>query len=148
MTVLFVGLSHATAPLSTIERVGFSAADAAATVACITSGDRAAALPLRELVIVSTCHRVELYGVPADDVSRPSIALDAMAQWLAQRDPDNRAIDAQIRRLVGTNDFRVPHQLGDVLPPVVTRVLADDALHGRVGFQRGGIDGDRFPLQQ
>ena len=78
MTVLFVGLSHATAPLAVIERLGFSADAAAATLACITPGDRTPTLPLRELVIVSTCHRVEMYGVPADEVTRPSVALDAI----------------------------------------------------------------------
>jgi glutamyl-tRNA reductase len=140
MTVLFVGLNHATAPLSTIERVGFTAAEASATLACITSGDRVPALPLRELVIVSTCHRVELYGVPVEDLPRASVALDAMARWLALRDSDNLAIDAQIRRLVGTEAtrhlFRVAAGLESIVvgeSEVLTQVSAALALSLRMG---------------
>jgi hypothetical protein len=33
------------------------------------------------------------------------------------------------------------HQTREVLVPVFARVAVDDALHGRVGFQCGGIDG-------
>ena len=38
------------------------------------------------------------------------------------------------------DDAFLAHQPRDVLLPVLARVLADDALHGRVGFQRRGID--------
>ena len=63
MTVLFVGASHATAPLALIERLAFNASDAVETLARITPGDVRPTLPLRELVLLSTCHRVELYAV-------------------------------------------------------------------------------------
>ena len=139
MTVLFVGLSHATAPLAVIERLGFSADAAAATLACITPGDRTPTLPLRELVIVSTCHRVELYGVPADEVTRPSVALDAMSRLLMGRAGDD-AIDAQLRRLVGTEAtrhlFRVAAGLESIVlgeAEVLTQVSASLALSLRVG---------------
>jgi len=146
MTVLFVGTSHATAPLSTIERVGFTPADAGATLACITTGDRAPTLPLRELVIVSTCHRVELYGVPAEDATRPSIALDAMSRLLAGRngadacDAGVVAFDAQVRRLVGTEAtrhlFRVAAGLESIVvgeSEVLSQVSAALGLSLRMG---------------
>jgi len=139
MTVLFVGVSHATAPLATIERLGFAADDAAAALACITPGDRAPTLPLRELVILSTCHRVELYAVPADDV-RPSVALDAMSRVLASRATDDDGIDAQLRRLVGTEAtrhlFRVAAGLESIVlgeSEVLTQVSSALALSLRIG---------------
>lgn len=107
MTVLFVGTSHATAPLATIERLGFPADEAAALLARLAASDMRRSLPLRELVILSNCYRVELYGVPADDGTRPSVALDAMAQLLASRaGPNAPELDAQVRRLVGTEATR------------------------------------------
>jgi glutamyl-tRNA reductase len=140
MTVLFVGTSHASVPLATIERLGFNTDDAAATLACITPGDLPPSLPLRELVLLSTCHRVELYGVPADDVTRPSVALDAMARLLASRGQDRDAMDAQVRRLVGTEAtrhlFRVAAGLESMVlgeSEVLGQVAASLALAVRVG---------------
>jgi glutamyl-tRNA reductase len=139
MTVLFVGVSHATAPVATIERLGFSADDAAATLACITPGDRAETLPVRELAILSTCHRVELYAVPTEDV-RPSVALDAMSQLLMNRAGSDDPIDAQLRRLVGTEAtrhlFRVASGLESIVlgePEVLSQVQAALALSQRFG---------------
>jgi glutamyl-tRNA reductase len=126
MTVLFVGTSHATAPLETIERLGFSADDAAAAFARLTAGDGAPALPLRELVILSTCHRVELYAVADDDV-RPGIALDAMTRLLCDRDATNDQIGGQTRRLVGTEAARHLFRVACGLESIVlgeTEVLA------------------------
>src|SRR6476660_5533014 len=106
MTVLFVGASHATAPLAMIERIGFSAEDAVATLARITPGDVMPTLPLRELVILSTCHRVELYAVTAEDVARPAVALDALVQLLISRGIDVDAAASQVRRLVSIDATR------------------------------------------
>src|SRR5690242_16587855 len=98
MTVLFVGASHATAPLPLIERLAFSTDDAVETLARITAGDLRATLPVRELVLLSTCHRVELYAATADDSTRPSAALDAMAGALASRNNGAEPFDAHVRR--------------------------------------------------
>ena len=140
MTVLFVGASHATAPLATIERLGFSADDAIATLARITPGDVRPTLPFRELVILSTCHRVELYAVPADDTTRPSVVLNAMAALLASRGRDVEVLDAHLRRLVGTEAtrhlFRVAAGLESMVlgeSEVLGQVSAAHALSLRVG---------------
>ena len=69
MTVLFVGASHATAPLPLVEHLSFSTDDAVATLARVSTGDLRPTLPVRELVLLSTCHRVELYAVSADDAA-------------------------------------------------------------------------------
>ena len=129
MTVLFVGASHATAPLALIERLSFSADDAAALLARITPGDVRPTLPLRELVLLSTCHRVELYAVTADDVTRPSAALDAMAALLASRTGEMDGFDAQVRRLVGTEATR---HLFRVAAGLESMVLGESEVLGQV----------------
>jgi glutamyl-tRNA reductase len=128
VTVLFVGLSHATAPLSAIERCGFTPDDAAAALACITPGDRAPSLPVRELVILSTCHRVELYATPAEDV-RPGAALEAMTRFLAERGGIDEQIDAHIRRLVGAEATR---HLFRVAAGLESIVLGESEVLGQV----------------
>ena len=140
MTVLFVGISHATASLATVESVAFSGADAAATLARVTPGDVLPTLPLRELVILSTCHRVELYGVPTHEVSRPGAALDAMAELLAGRAPSDVNAGAAVRRLVGTEAtrhlFRVAAGLESIVlgeSDVLQQVAAALAMAVRVG---------------
>jgi glutamyl-tRNA reductase len=140
MAVLFVGTSHATAPLALIERLAFTPDDAAALLASITPGDRRPALPLRELIVLSTCHRVELYAVPADDGTRPSVALDALVRLLADRGDEREAIDASVRRLVGTEAtrhlFRVAAGLESMVlgeSEVLGQVSAAHALAVRVG---------------
>ena len=139
MAVLFVGTSHATAPLAMIERLAFTPDDAAALLASITPGDRIPALPLRELVVLSTCHRVELYAVPADG-TRPSAALDALARVLASRGGDAEPIDASMRRLVGAEAsrhlFRVAAGLESMVlgeSEVLNQVSSALALAVRVG---------------
>ena len=134
MAVLFVGTSHATAPLAMIERLAFTPDDAAALLASITPGDRIPALPLRELVVLSTCHRVELYAVPADG-TRPSAALDALARVLASRGGDAEPIDASMRRLVGAEASRHLFRVAAGLESRSLRALAKE-----IGCSHTAID--------
>ena len=129
MTVLFVGVSHATAPLSLVEQLSFSHDDAAATLACITTGDRPPTLPFRELVVLSTCHRVELYAVSAQDDTRPSVGLDALVAMLAGRAPEHVAVDAHVRRLTGTDASR---HLLRVTAGLESMVLGESEMLGQV----------------
>ncbi|HUQ81438.1 MAG TPA: glutamyl-tRNA reductase [Gemmatimonadaceae bacterium] len=140
MTVLLVGLSHATAPLAIVERAGFMPDDAAATLACITTGHRVHTLPLSELIILSTCHRVELYGVTSDEVTKPSVALDAMSRVLSARVGPDTPLDSQLRQLVGTEAtrhlFRVATGLESIVvgeSEVLAQVSASHALSLRIG---------------
>ena len=140
MAVLFVGTSHAIAPLAMIERLAFTPDDAAALLASVTPGDRLPALPLRELIVLSTCHRVELYAVAADDGTRPSVVLDALVRVLANRGGDAEPIDASVRRLVGAEAtrhlFRVAAGLESMVlgeSEVLGQVSAAHALAVRVG---------------
>jgi glutamyl-tRNA reductase len=129
MTVLFVGTSHATTPLATIERIGFTPDAAAATLSRITPGDVLPTLPLRELVVLSTCHRVELYAVPVDDGMRPSVALDALVGLLTERANEGDALHAQVRRLVGTDATR---HLFRVAAGLESMVLGESEVLGQV----------------
>ena len=134
MAVLFVGASHATAPLATIDRLAFTPDDAAATLASITPSDRVPALPLRELVVLSTCHRVELYAVAADDGTRTSVALDALARCLVSRVEEGESIDASVRRLVGTDATR---HLFRVAAGLDSMVLGESEILGQVSSALG-----------
>ena len=140
MTVLFVGASHATAPLALIEQLSFSVDGAVAMLARLTPDDVRPAHPFRELVLLSTCHRVELYAVTADDSTRPSAALDAMVELLGSRTSDIDGFDAHVRRLVGTEAtrhlFRVASGLESMVlgeSEVLGQVSAALALAVRVG---------------
>ena len=129
MTVLFVGASHATAPLPLVEHLSFTTDDAAATLARVTKGDLRPTLPVRELVLLSTCHRVELYAVLANDATRPSAALDAMAGLLASRSHGAEAFDAHVRRLVGSEATR---HLFKVAAGLESMVLGESEVLGQV----------------
>lgn len=66
MNLCVVGLDHTTAPVEVRERLAFNPADLPAALLQLT-GRRNGSIPLlREAAIVSTCNRVEIYGVAAD----------------------------------------------------------------------------------
>ncbi|HMQ33198.1 MAG TPA: glutamyl-tRNA reductase [Chloroflexaceae bacterium] len=63
MKLILAGLDHTTAPVEIRERLAFSSTDIPAALTRLTTpqGDRQA--PLAEAAILSTCNRVEIYGV-------------------------------------------------------------------------------------
>jgi len=71
MSLFVLGINHQTAPVSLRERVAFSADMVPAALAGLR------ALPqVREVALLSTCNRTELYAVTSDDGC-------ALADWLA-----------------------------------------------------------------
>jgi glutamyl-tRNA reductase len=71
MSLFAIGLNHQTAPVDLRERVAFAGTNLDAALASLR------ALPqVREVALLSTCNRTELYAV-ADDEGR------ALAEWLA-----------------------------------------------------------------
>ncbi len=58
MSLLLVGVSHRTAPVSVLERVAISGADTAKVLDELISGDH-----VSEAVVLSTCNRIEVYAV-------------------------------------------------------------------------------------
>jgi glutamyl-tRNA reductase len=74
MNLLLAGLDHTTAPVEIRERLAFNATDIPAALTQLTM-PRGQRPPLfSEAVILSTCNRVELYGVTADAGTAQSLA--------------------------------------------------------------------------
>ncbi len=63
MKLLLAGLDHTTAPVEIRERLAFSSTDIPAALAQLTTPQGTNPAPLAEAVILSTCNRVEIYGV-------------------------------------------------------------------------------------
>ena len=81
MTLLAIGLNHQTAPVELRERVAFADHSLPAALAALRGLET-----VREVVLLSTCNRTELYAVAEDD----GRALDA---WLADHPGDARHED-------------------------------------------------------
>jgi glutamyl-tRNA reductase len=74
MNLLLAGLDHTTAPVEIRERLAFNATDIPAALLQLTKPrDQRPAL-FSEAVILSTCNRVELYGVASDTSTAQSLA--------------------------------------------------------------------------
>ncbi|NJM05402.1 glutamyl-tRNA reductase [Candidatus Gracilibacteria bacterium] len=78
MNLLLAGLDHTTAPVEIRERLAFNSADIPAALMQLTSGSDGRAPLFREAVLLSTCNRVEIYGVIADGSTA-----DAVVDFLA-----------------------------------------------------------------
>ncbi len=63
MKLLLAGLDHTTAPVEIRERLAFSNTDIPAALARLTAPTGGRPAPLAEAAILSTCNRVEIYGV-------------------------------------------------------------------------------------
>lgn len=63
MKLLLAGLDHTTAPVEIRERLAFTSTDIPAALTQLTSGAGGRQAPLAEAAILSTCNRVEIYGV-------------------------------------------------------------------------------------
>lgn len=73
--LFLVGIDHTTAPVALRERLSFSAEEVVQALKQLTYADGGV---LREAVILSTCNRVEVYGVGKD-----ADGLEAMQRFLA-----------------------------------------------------------------
>lgn len=63
MKLLLAGLDHTTAPVEIRERLAFSSTDIPAALTQLTTPQGGRPAPLAEAAILSTCNRVEIYGV-------------------------------------------------------------------------------------
>ena len=73
MDLLIVGINHQTAPVALREKIAFTSAQLAEALTTLKSG-----ADLRELAILSTCNRTEIYAVHAHNQPEMIIA------WLAE----------------------------------------------------------------
>jgi glutamyl-tRNA reductase len=69
MTVLTVGLSHHSAPMETLEAVALDSAGAEALLDRLVAGDE-----VREVVVLATCNRVEIYAEGGEQATEEMIA--------------------------------------------------------------------------
>ncbi|GAB4439911.1 MAG: glutamyl-tRNA reductase [Chloroflexi bacterium OHK40] len=63
MKLILAGLDHTTAPVELRERLAFTPSDITAALSQLTQPQNGMPPPLAEAVILSTCNRVEIYGV-------------------------------------------------------------------------------------
>ena len=74
--LLAVGLNHKTAPVELRERLAFGTDDLRAALASLR-----ARAGLGELMVVSTCNRVEVYAAGPSWARCGELVLQALAQW-------------------------------------------------------------------
>jgi glutamyl-tRNA reductase len=94
-----IGCSHRTAPVELRERIVFSR-EQALTAADDLRRDGV----LEEAVVVSTCNRSELYGVPADAVASPASAMEEY--FTSFHGIPRRELDGRIYRQQGGDAVR------------------------------------------
>ncbi|MEI8050418.1 MAG: glutamyl-tRNA reductase [Actinomycetes bacterium] len=112
MSVVVIGLEHTTAPFDMLERVTVSDADVGSVLATLSAYDN-----IREVVVVSTCLRTEIYAV----VDRFHDAVDHVTELLAARAGCDRAtIEAHesvfFDRGVATHLFKIAAGLESAVP--------------------------------
>ena len=78
MEIVLIGLNHRTAPVELRERVFFTQEDAR-----LASEELRSKGVLSETLVLSTCNRSELYGVPPESASSPKDSAGAMELFLA-----------------------------------------------------------------
>jgi len=76
--IVLIGLNHRTAPVELRERVSFTQEDAR-----LASEELRSKGVLSETLVLSTCNRSELYGVPAESAQSAKDSAGAMELFLA-----------------------------------------------------------------
>jgi glutamyl-tRNA reductase len=114
-----VGLDHTTASIGLRERVAFAGADIPAALVRLGRG------PLEQAAILSTCNRVELYGV-----ARSGLAPDELAALLA----GDRRVDPRelMSALYVHRGDAVPHHLAATAAGMHSLVLGETQIQGQV----------------
>jgi len=117
-----VGLDHRTAGIGLRERVAFAAADIPSALARLAGH---ASGPLEQAAILSTCNRVELYGV-----TRSRLEPDELAALLVQHhrlDPQELMSALYVHR-----GDEVPHHLAATAAGMHSVVLGETQIQGQV----------------
>ena len=121
--LVVVGLDHTTAPIELRERLAFAAADIPAALREL-AGEPDGSL-LEQAAIVSTCNRVEIYGVARTRVGREDIG-----RFLAlRRGVDRRSVT---RALYAHCDDEVAHHIAAVTAGLHSLVLGEAQIQGQM----------------
>jgi len=123
MTLSFVGGTHRTVPLALRERLAFSAEQAAEALSRFRTR-----FPGREVVLLSTCNRVELYAAGEEAAVPPPT--DQLVSFLAEC----RGIDAGLLApvLSGQSDEAVVRHLFSVASGLDSMVLGEPQIVAQV----------------
>jgi glutamyl-tRNA reductase len=120
MNLIVIGLNHRTAPVEVRERTAFARA---------TLGESARALrdaaALRETVILSTCNRVEIYGLAGD----PNSAASAIRRFLHEHHKLTASIESHLYELRDTDCVR---HLFEVACGLDSMVVGETEILGQV----------------
>jgi glutamyl-tRNA reductase len=117
MSLFVLGLNHQTAPVSLRERVSFSGDGVTSALEALR------ALPtVREVALLSTCNRTELYAVTEDDGV-------ALADWLSTHGSGNADLDAYLYR---HRDSEAVRHLFRVATGLDSLVLGEPQILGQV----------------
>lgn len=120
MKLLLIGLNHRSAPVEVRERLAVSKSALAEFCRALL-----AATPLREVVVLSTCNRVEFYGVAAD-AAAASLALRRFL--CAQR----QVPDSVVEQLYERQDADCAQHLFEVAAGLDSMVLGETEILGQV----------------
>src|SRR4051812_29814704 len=82
MEIVLIGLNHLTAPVDVRERVAFTQDEAQQAAAQLRSGG-----VLSETLVLSTCNRSELYGVPPEPLGDSAAAVERFLASFHRIDP-------------------------------------------------------------
>jgi glutamyl-tRNA reductase len=122
LELVAVGLDHTTAPIELRERLAFADADIPAALQQLTSQSDPL---LQQAAILSTCNRVEIYGIGASRATR-----DELASFLA------RYHGLEPSELVGAlyahRGDEVPHHLAATAAGMHSLVLGEAQIQGQV----------------
>ncbi|MEI7780787.1 MAG: glutamyl-tRNA reductase, partial [Planctomycetota bacterium] len=123
MTLAFVGGTHRTVPLALRERLAFSAEQAAEALRRFR-----VRFPGREVVLLSTCNRVELYAAGESSAMPPPT--EQLVSFLAEC----RGIDASLLApvLSGESDEAVVRHLFSVASGLDSMVLGEPQIVAQV----------------
>ncbi|GAB3744350.1 glutamyl-tRNA reductase [Lysobacter olei] len=117
MTLFVLGLNHQTAPVSLREQVSFAGDGVASALKALRE------LPtVREVALLSTCNRTELYAVTDDDGV-------ALADWLSTHGTGNADLDAYLYR---HRDSEAVRHLFRVATGLDSLVLGEPQILGQV----------------
>lgn len=125
MNLFLAGLDHTTAPVEIREQLAFSQTDLPSALMQLTNPDHGAAPLFTEAVILSTCNRVEIYGV-----AHPGTTAQHVVDFLATF--HRRPADAFVHTLYFYQGEAVARHLCATAAGLRSLVLGEAQIQGQV----------------
>ena len=120
MNLVVIGLNHRSAPVEVRERLAFAQSSLAEATSALLG-----AAPLREAAILSTCNRVEIYGLTAD----PNGTGSAVRQFLHEHHKLSERIDSHLYEM---RDRDCVQHLWEVVCGLDSMVVGETEILGQV----------------